>query len=69
MKRLVVEPDGWECSIEECPPGHFVFDDRLCFKSEYGTNDGGIEVFCETGEAFVKRTVIVQPVMAHWESD
>jgi len=37
MKRLVVEPSGWPCKLRECPPGHFVYEESLCFKTEYGS--------------------------------
>jgi len=35
MRRLILEPDGWPCSIRECPPGFFLHGDSLCFKTEY----------------------------------
>jgi len=57
MKKIIIEPDGWECLIEECQPGHFMFGDELCFKTEYG-----MEVYCSTGETFMPRKVLVQPV-------
>jgi len=36
MKRLVLEPFGWPCTLGECPPGHFLWEDSVCFKTEYG---------------------------------
>lgn len=39
MKRMIVEPDGWPCTLEECPPGHFVIDGQLCFKTEYPAHE------------------------------
>jgi hypothetical protein len=24
IKQLVIEPNGWPCKLNECPPGHFV---------------------------------------------
>jgi hypothetical protein len=36
MKRLVLEPDGWPRTLRECPPGLFVHDDEVGFKTEYG---------------------------------
>lgn len=37
MKRLVLEPEGWPCTLRECRPGFFVFDGtELCLKTEYG---------------------------------
>lgn len=69
-RELIVKPDGWPCSLGECPPGFFVFNDSLCFKTGYGD----LEVYCESGEAFwggakTKEdiaTLIVQPVTSEW---
>lgn len=74
MKRLVLEPSGWQCTLEECPAGLFVYENTVGFKSEYRTN-GIIEVFCDSGEVFwggVNSTkerdkLIVQPVVTEWE--
>jgi len=65
MKKLEVIPEGWPCTIEECRPGHFVYKDQLCFKTEY-KSENDIEVFCESGESFCPRKVDVQPVSYHW---
>lgn len=62
MKRMVIVPDGWPCAYEECRPGHFVYADALCLKSEYG-KDG----FCGSGEFFARHDAVVQPVEAVWE--
>jgi hypothetical protein len=35
MKRLVLEPQGWPCTLEECPPGLFLHRDSVGFKTEY----------------------------------
>lgn len=75
-KRLIITPEGWPCSLAECRPGHFVFDDKyLGFKSEYLEKDGQIQAFNEGGEFFVggkpdeseRRRIIVQPVKPEWE--
>lgn len=62
-KRYLIEPDGWPCSVEACPPGPFVCKDSLCFKSAYRP-DGKVEAFNESGEVFViyPATLVVQPV-------
>lgn len=61
-------------TLQECPPGFFLFEDCLCFKTEYKTSDGWLEVYNEGGEAFwggqtkkygVKK-LIVQPVTTKW---
>lgn len=70
MRRLIIEPDGWPCKLSECPPGHFVFDDSLCFKTEYGD----LEVYNEAGECFhggvtepeKRSALMVQPVKCLW---
>ena len=38
MKRLVLMPNGWACTLEEGPPGLFIFNKQVCFKSEYHNN-------------------------------
>jgi hypothetical protein len=65
MKRLLMEPSGWSCTLAECPPGFFVCDDSLCFKTEYGA----VGSFNEAGEHFVSdpATTEVQPVEPRWE--
>lgn len=75
MQKLTIEPNGWVCTLKECPPGHFVFADSLCFKTEYTSSNGNIEVFNEAGEVFwggknlpfERDKIIVQPVIAKWE--
>lgn len=75
MKRLILEPNGWECTLGECLAGLFVFDDSICFKTEYRTENGDMEVYCESGEVFIgssnskeeRDNLIVQPVVVHWD--
>lgn len=65
MKRIEIKPDGWPIQIEECPPGFFMYEGQLCFKSEYKTeasNYQDMEVFNSAGEYFMPRNVLVQPV-------
>jgi hypothetical protein len=57
MKEVIIVPDGWMCMIEECPPGFFMYEGQLCFKSEYGMSD----IFCSSGEYFMPRNIMVQP--------
>lgn len=56
MKQLIIEPVMFECTLKECPPGLFVFDNELCIKSEYYTqheNRSVMEVFvASSGEYF-----------------
>ena len=51
-----IEPAGWPTTLGECPAGFFWFHDRLCFKSEYVT-DESMDCFNEAGEYFVGGTV------------
>ena len=48
MKKIDFKPSGFECSLDECPPGFFLFRDEICLKTEYGP----CEAFCSSGEAF-----------------
>ena len=64
MRRLLIVPSGWPCALRECPPGPFIDPDHpenLCFKSEYGDNDGKIDAFNAAGEYYTG-TGPVQPV-------
>lgn len=75
MKKLIIKPDGWPCTLAECPPGFFVFEGWLGFKSEYGDDSDKMEVFNSGGEAFwggvsgheARAALVVQPVVAEWE--
>lgn len=41
------------CTLEECPPGLFLFGDCLGFKTEYQNAGGGTQAYVvESGEAF-----------------
>ena len=62
MKQVKINPDGWEVKIESCPPGFFMYENQLCFKTEYRQENGDIEVYCDSGETFMSREVLVQPV-------
>jgi hypothetical protein len=78
MKHLCLEPEGWPCPLSECPPGLFVFNNIVGFKSEYGRVDEDrrySDVFCaDSGEYFwggesnkeAREALVVQPVKAHW---
>ena len=72
MRRLVMVADGWPCSLRECRPEHFVWEDRLCFKDDYGSEGNS---YNEAGEIFwggasdkvARAALIVQPVSPVWE--
>lgn len=74
MKRLEIEPSAFPCKLIECPAGFFVFNNSLCFKSEYFTAEGAVEAFCDSGEMFwggvstveEQRDLIVLPVQYVW---
>ena len=68
-KRYLIEPEGWPCSLAACPPGPFVWEHSLCFKSGRYYTPGMIEAFCEDGEVFAahvsneaRAVMVVQPV-------
>lgn len=69
MQRLEMKPDGFPLKLKECPPGFFLFNDSICFKSEYGD-----DAFCDSGEYFWGGTsdkkdrgeLIVQPLVYEW---
>lgn len=47
--KYLIEPRGWPCTLNECPPGPFLCDGELSFKTEYKT-DGHMEVYNSVGE-------------------
>lgn len=62
ISSVTLVPNGWPCSLEECPPGPFAKGDCIGFKTEYGSTrhvDGVLkvtnlpDVYClESGEAY-----------------
>lgn len=65
MKTLRIIPVGWPCKLKEAPPGFFVYNEHLAFKSEYGWDN----VYCSSGEYFRPTdylNVMVQPVEYEW---
>ncbi|KAB2792903.1 hypothetical protein F9K96_07205 [Brucella anthropi] len=62
MKRLVLIPDGWSAPYGEIRPGLFLANGEVCLKSEYGQ-----EGYCDSGEAFARHELEVQPIKAVWE--
>lgn len=73
MRQLVIKPDGWPCTLAECPPGFFVAGNSLCLKTEYSSEK--TEAYLDSGEYFAggaatkedREKLIVQPVTAVWE--
>ena len=64
MRKLLIEPDGWPCTLVECPPGPFInveSPDMLCFKSEYRNDDNKMMAYNSAGE-FYHSDALVQPV-------
>jgi len=68
MKRLIMKPDGWPCTLRKCRPGHFLFMGKyLGFKSEYYTNNKP-DAYNEAGEYFCGNPdELIQPVTPEWE--
>ena len=70
-KQLLVIPEGFPCSLADCPPGLFLKADQLCFKSEYNG-----EAFTDSGEMFwggistreERDRIIVQPCVYRWHA-
>lgn len=76
MKQLIIVPDGRPCHLAECPPGYFMYEDTLCFKTKYRTDENRIMAYDEEGEFFChgdsdhdRDYAIVQPVKAEWRED
>ena len=67
--RLIIKPSDWECTLEMCPPGCFVIDGQLCFKTEYHHDGGEPMAYNSAGEAYHGKSDQVQPVEAVWEHD
>lgn len=67
-QELHIIPNGFPCSLSECEPGFFIYENNLCFKDEYGG------YYCSSGEAFWggvsdkedRDKLIVQPVVEEW---
>jgi hypothetical protein len=73
MKRVMLVPNGWPCTLAACPPGPFTdVEGHLGFKTEYGSTrhvDGALrvtnhpDVYClESGETWCS-DVSVQPLI------
>ena len=81
MKKMIIVPYSWLCTLAECPAGFFVIDDELCFKTQYPTTlnqvKGQIDAYCFNGSVFwggtsdikIRANIIVQPVVVQWEDD
>ena len=69
-KLLMMEPEGYPCTIADCPPGFFLSGDELCLKTEYSNRDKQTEAYCGSGEYFcAKDSKIVQPVIYIWKEE
>jgi hypothetical protein len=53
-KNTIAEfEQGDECTLWDCPPGFFLFENSIHFKSEYSTDKGEPEAYCgNSGEFF-----------------
>lgn len=67
--RYSLTPAGWPCRLDMCPPGPFIYEGRLCLKSEYCSPERKFEAFGDTGEFIgsempqeARAALIVQPV-------
>jgi hypothetical protein len=72
MKRLELKPDGFPCKLAECSPGFFLFGEMVGLKSEYRSDKGNCEAYCDSGEFFCggignkADDTIVQPLKTEW---
>ena len=59
-----IVPDGWPQPLNDGFAGHFMYENQLCFKSEYNLDDkGSPQAFNSSGEIFHGGDhVLVQPV-------
>lgn len=63
MKTIEIVHTNLPCSLAECPPGFFLYEWQLCFKSEYKRDGGKLEAFNSAGKCFCALdTVEVWPV-------
>ncbi len=72
MRQLIAKPNGWPCTLADCPPGHMAGTGEraksVWFKSEYFTDKGKIEAYNEAGEFLcVEPHEMVQPIVFVWE--
>lgn len=71
MRVLRLRPYEFDCTIEECPTGLFLSDDQVCFKSEYGDNDGKLDVYNSAGELICSNHYkdLVTPLTCDFEEE
>lgn len=71
MPNFVAEPCGEPCRLDACPPGPFLFNGHLGFRSEYWTSSIKPDAYCmDSGEYFwggtsstmERAALIVQPI-------
>lgn len=46
MTRINLVPHGFPVRLEDCPSGHFLFNESICFKNDYA------EFFLASGDSF-----------------
>lgn len=66
MKRLIAKPSGWPCTIDECPPGHFLAGEQVGFKGKC-CDDGCPITRGSAGEFAIFENVLVTPIYFEWE--
>lgn len=74
MKKLIVTPSDWPCTLADCPPGLFTYAESLCVKTTYTENYHVEAYLAESGEAFwggeadhaIREKLIVQPCHCEW---
>lgn len=70
MAVPVLQISGWPVSVENIEPGHFMWRDQLCFKTEYKNENNTIQIYNSAGEAMsVFAGDKVTPVICDWVAE
>ena len=65
-RKLILKPYDYEMTLEECPPGPFLYESNyLGFKSEYRNDSGSVEAYCESGEFYCGEGLVI-PLEGEW---
>lgn len=69
MKTLILTPNGWPCSLRECPTGLFVQNGKIGFKTADHQlfNMDGVAYWSKVTKDKCERKGVVQPVKSEWK--
>jgi hypothetical protein len=69
MNKLILKPDGWTCTLKECPVGLFVCESKVGIKTNITDSKGCVLAYDESGQVFWGGDDdMVQPVKHEWEN-